>query len=104
MGKKSNYFQDACLLEILCVVKRQEFLIGEIMTQVNDLAASLDAVNAQLAKARDEIVAQVAALQEALQNVALPEAAETALANLAATAQALDDLNPDPAPAEEPVV
>lgn len=104
MSKKRN-FRDACLLEILFNTQKQEILIGEIMTQVNELAMQLEAVNAQLTKAKDEIVAQVAALQEALQNVALPEAAETALAALTATAQALDDLNPDAQPApEEPVV
>lgn len=108
MSKKNN-FRDACLLGIFYTVQRQEFLIEEIMTQVNDLAAKLEQVNAQLAKAQSEIVAQVAALQTALENVALPADAETALAALATTAQALDDLNadsepqPEPAP-EEPVV
>lgn len=72
------------------------------MTQVNDLAAKLEQVNAQLAKAQSEIVAQVAALQTALENVALPADAETALAALATTAQALDDLNPDSEPQPEP--
>lgn len=105
MSKKRN-FRDACLLEILFNTQKQEILIGEIMTQVNDLAAKLDLINAQLAKASGEITAQIAALQTALENVALPADAETALANLALAAQALDDMNPDaePAPVEEPVV
>ncbi|MEQ1743219.1 MAG: hypothetical protein ABL869_12085 [Candidatus Nitrotoga sp.] len=102
MSKKKN-FRDACLLGIFYTVQRQEFLIEEIMTQVNDLAAKLEQVNAQLAKAQSEIVAQVAALQTALENVALPADAETALAALATTAQALDDLNPDSEPQPEPV-
>ena len=101
MSKKRN-FRDACLLEILFNTQKQEILIGEIMTQVNDLAAKLEQVNAQLAKAQSEIVAQVAALQTALENVALPAVAETALAALATTAQALDDLNPDSEPQPEP--
>lgn len=95
MATQSNFFQDACLLEILMVVKRQELLLGELMTQINDMAAEMGAISAQLEKARGEIVAQVATLEASLQNVALPADAEAALANLKATAQALDDLNPD---------
>ncbi len=106
MSKKSYAFQEICLLEMLLEQKRQGILIGEIMTQVNDLASKLEQVNSQLAKASGEIAAQIAALQTALENVALPADAETALANLAVAAQALDDMNPDapvePAQTEEP--
>ena len=100
MNKKRN-FRDSCLLEIRYIVQRQEILIGEIMTQVNDLAVQLELINAQLAKASGEITAQIAALKTALENVALPADAETALANLALAAQALDDMNPDAEPAQE---
>lgn len=79
------------------------------MTKVNDLAAKIEQVNAQLHKAKDEIINEVTVLKDALQNVELPTAAEDALNNLAAIAQALDDLNPDqpdeptdPQPSEEP--
>jgi|GEM_PF-6096746 len=79
------------------------------MTKVNDLAAKIEQVNAQLHKAKDEIINEVTVLKDALQNVELPAAAEDALNNLAAIAQALDDLNPDqaeepaePQPDEEP--
>ena len=79
------------------------------MTQVNELAAKLEQVNVQLGKAKEEIINQVNALQDALANVELPADAEAALNNLMGAAQALDDLNPDapapePVPAEEPVV
>lgn len=65
------------------------------MTQVTELAAKLQAVNAQLSKATTEIKDQVAVLQTALGNAELPAEAQAALDTLAATAQALDDLNPD---------
>ena len=78
------------------------------MTKVNDLAAKIEQVNAQLHKAKDEIINEVAVLKDSLQNVEVPTAAEDALNNLAAIAQALDDLNPDqveeptdPQPVEE---
>ena len=70
------------------------------MTTVNELAAKLEAVNAQLTKASQEIVAQVAALEAALSNTVLTAEAETALENLSNLATLLDDLNPD---AEPPV-
>lgn len=72
------------------------------MTQVNELAAKLEQVNVQLGKAKEEIINQVNALQDALANVELPADAEVALNNLVGAAQALDDLNPD-APALEPI-
>ncbi|MCW5929892.1 MAG: hypothetical protein KIT80_23430 [Chitinophagaceae bacterium] len=83
------------------MLKRLELLIGKIMTTVNELADKLTAVNNQLNKAKEEIVSQVQALQDALQNVELPVAAQEALAALESTAQMLDDLNDD-APVEEP--
>lgn len=63
--------------------------------KVNELAAKLDAVTAQLEKAKTEIVAKVDALVAALDNVELPADASTKLAELQAKAQELDDLNPD---------
>ena len=85
---------------VLKQLKRQELLLGKIMTTVNELAAKLEAVNAQLTKASQEIVAQVAALEAALSNTVLTAEAETALENLSNLATLLDDLNPD---AEPPV-
>jgi uncharacterized phage infection (PIP) family protein YhgE len=63
--------------------------------KVNELAARLDAVTAQLEKAKTEIVAKVDALVAALDNVELPADASAKLAELQAKAQELDDLNPD---------
>ena len=83
------------------MLKRLELLIGKVMTTVNELADKLTAVNNQLNKAKEEIVSQVQALQDALHNVELPVAAQEALAALESTAQALHDMNPD-MPAEEP--
>lgn len=67
--------------------------------KVNELAGKLDAVTAQLEKAKTEIVAKVDALVAALDNVELPAEASAKLAELQAKAQELDDLNPD-APAQ----
>lgn len=88
-----------CLSGVHGELKRQKLLLGRIMTQVSELAGQMSEVNAQLVKSLTEINAQVAALQAALVNVEIPAEAQTALDNLKATAQALDDLNPD-APAE----
>ena len=62
---------------------------------MNELAGALAEVQTQLDKAKAEIVAKVAALEAALNDVTLPADAEAALASLKASAQALDDLNPD---------
>jgi len=111
MSKKlTKHLCLACFAELSCRFRKQELLLGKIMTQVNELAAKLEQVNVQLGKAKEEIINQVNALQDALANVELPADAEVALNNLVGAAQALDDLNPDapapePAPApEEPVV
>jgi len=73
-----------------------------IMTSDATNAAKIDAVNTQLVKATGEIVAQVQALKDALANQDTTPETDAALAKLVATAQALDDLNPD-APAPAPV-
>lgn len=65
------------------------------MTTVTELAAKLDLVNAQLAKASKEIVEQVAKLELALSDATLSVETEQALNNLVSLAQALDDLNQD---------
>ncbi len=97
---KSKHFKELCLLEILCSVKRQEILIGEIMTQVNELAAKLD----EQAVVVSKIISEINLLKDALQNTELPAEAEAALANLSALIKSADDQNPDaPAPIE-PIV
>lgn len=98
---KELHIHESSHVNEMKMLKRLELLIGKIMTTVNELADKLTAVNNQLNKAKEEIVSQVQALQDALQNVELPMAAQEALAALESTAQALDDMNPD-IPAEEP--
>lgn len=63
--------------------------------KLSELQAQLDALNTQLAKAKDEIVAEVANLQTQLSNVDIPADAQASLDKLKGMAQALDDLNPD---------
>jgi hypothetical protein len=80
------------------ILRSIDELKGLIMTTLADLPSQLASVNAQIAKAKDEIIARVAALEAALANVALPIEAEEALAALKGSAQSLDDLNPDAPP------
>ena len=73
--------------------------LGKIMTDQTTLASDLAAIKDQLTKAAGEIVAKVAALEAAVSasGGTTPEV-DAAVADLKAVAQALDDLNPDPAP------
>jgi len=70
----------------------------EIMAKLNELATTLAALDAQLGKAKDEIIAKIAELQAALTDVELPADAQAALDSLTAKVQALDDVVPDAAP------
>jgi hypothetical protein len=74
--------------------------LENIMTQLNELAATLITVDNQLTKAKGEILAKIDALIAALGDVALPAEAEAALTALAAQAQVLDDIVPDAPPTE----
>ncbi len=105
MGKKSDHLFLSCLIEVGCNAKRQEILIGNVMTKVNELAVKLDLINTQMAKSIGEVQVQVAALQDALVNAELPAEAEVALNNLVVAVQAFDDLHQDTVIVEEePVV
>ena len=105
MGKKSDHLFLTCLIEISTQWKRQELLLGKLMTKVNELASKLDLINAQMSKAIGEVQAQVAALQEAIAsaNMELPADAEAALNNLVVAVQAFDDLHADAEPTTETV-
>lgn len=92
---KELHVHESSRVDEMKMLKRLELLIGKVMTTVNELAAQLNQVNEQLNKAKVEIVAQVQALEGALQNVEIPAEAQDALNAIVATAQALDDLNPD---------
>lgn len=72
------------------------------MTKVTELAEKLNMINDQLHKASGEIIGQINTLQDALTDVELPQEATDAMNELASIAQALDDLNPDAPPAEDP--
>lgn len=78
------------------------------MSKLNEVAGQLQVANERLLKAKVEIIDRINALEDALDDVDLPIEAEEALSALMATAQALDDLNPDPEPEPgadpEPVV
>lgn len=74
-----------------------------IMAKLSELASALVAINDRLGKAKAEIVAKIDELQSALvADIVLPTDAQAALDALTASAQALDDIVPDPAPAPEP--
>ena len=63
--------------------------------KLDQLAATMTAIADQLTKAQNEIIAQVAALQESLANVDVPPDAQAAIDSITAIAAALDALNPD---------
>lgn len=70
-------------------------------TKVSELEGKLTTLTTQVTK----IATEVQALKDALANVEIPEAAETALANLTTALKAVDDLNedaPPPPPPPEP--
>lgn len=72
---------------------------GVIMTTQAELAAELSALKAQVDKVRAEVTEKVQSLEDALNaaGTVSPEV-EAALADLKASVQAADDLNPDPQP------
>ena len=84
-----------CPSDIMVQLKRQELLLGKIMTTVNELAGKLEALNTQLARAATEIQDQIAALKAALGDAPLTPEAEAALANIEVIAGWLDAQNPD---------
>mgnify|MGYP001766201502 CR=1 FL=1 len=70
-----------------------------ILMKLSELAMQLSALAAQLDKAAGEIVAKIDDLETALADTEIPEEAATAIEELKAKAQALDDIVPD-APVE----
>ena len=67
----------------------------EIVMKLSELSGELVAVVNQVTKVREEILARIDELEDALLNVDLPIEAEFALEALRAGIQGLDDLNPD---------
>jgi chromosome segregation ATPase len=78
------------------VINQITQLERQIAMNQDELAAALAALTAQTEKAKAEIVAAVAALEEALANAGstTPEV-DAALTALQAAVQGVDDLNPD---------
>lgn len=100
MGKRTNNLILHCLNEVILNSQRQIMSMEKLNMKLSELATTLNAVNAQLVKALEEIKTQVATLNDALVNTEIPSAAEEALVALMATTVALDDLNPDAAPVQ----
>ncbi len=72
----------------------------KIMATMDELQASLDAVNDQLVKASGEIQAEIKTLQDELAAAGQTSpGVDASVARLQAMAQALDDLNADVPPA-----
>lgn len=70
--------------------------------KLHELSAAITEVSAQVAKVKDEVLARIAALETALQDLDLPEDAVVALTALREGVQALDDVTPDLEPVPEP--
>ena len=67
----------------------------EILMKLSELSSAVAEVSAQLTKVRGEILDKIAALEDALIDVDLPEDATAALFTLRANAKTLDDIVPD---------
>ena len=72
--------------------------------KLSELSTAVSEVSAQLTKVRGEILDKIAALEDALIDVELPEDATAALFDLRANAQTLDDIVPDIVPEPGPDV
>lgn len=88
---------DWLLGPVITILTRLERTIA--MNQA-ELAQAIKDAAAQATKAKEEIVAKIAALEDAIANggATTPEV-DAALADLKGVVQTLDDLNPDPTPA-----
>lgn len=88
----------SCYKSQLKAITKNDLLDMEVKmaTKVNELLDKFTQIEAQLEKARVEIVAHVAELAAALEDVELTPEAEAKLVALQAKAQELDDLNADP--------
>jgi len=71
--------------------------IHKLLMNASQLEERINAANARLTKALDEITNEIATLKESLKNVEVPYSAVESLARLDAIAEDLDNLNPDTA-------
>jgi hypothetical protein len=70
----------------------------EIVMKLNELSGVLTGLGTQLGKVQQEILDRIAALEAALTDVEVPEAAVVALGELVTSVQSLDDIVPDAIP------
>lgn len=101
------------LTDILTKLEEIQMTVEELQAALDAAAASITALQAQGEKAKAEIVASVAVLNETVQTLtdelaaaqsgSIPDAVtasltsvQNALSALGATVQSLDDINPDP--------
>jgi len=70
----------------------------ELLMKLSELTTAIAGVSVQLTKAQDEILSRINALENALVDVDLPDAAIDAINTLRAQTQALDDIVPDAIP------
>jgi uncharacterized coiled-coil DUF342 family protein len=89
--------------EVLTELEAIKQQLKEINMTGQEAIAAVQEIGTQLTKAKDEIVSKIAALEAAIANAELsPEDSaklQAAVADAKASAQALDDLNPDNPPA-----
>lgn len=79
---------------------RDETFEQEILMKLEELSATLLTLSNQLAKAKEEILAKIAALEAAVGEAKdLPQEVVDAVAGVLVAAQALDDIVPDAPPA-----
>jgi hypothetical protein len=81
-------------LQVLLIIKS-----NSIMASQAQLAQDLRDLKAQNDKAREEILAKIAALEEALANAPTTPEVDAAFADLKASVQTDDDIVPDAPPA-----
>lgn len=95
----SNEFADMLLhaYQLGVSAEKQTPVQKEILMKVSELAGTLTAIGAQVTKAKEEVIAKIKELEDALANHDddLPVEVTDALNALKAAVQAVDDLHPD---------
>jgi len=66
-----------------------------IMAKLSELSATLNALSGQLDKIKSELSGRIKDLEDALNNVDIPDDAVAALESIKSTVNVLDDIVPD---------
>lgn len=90
------------LIALLLRQQRTNQLITHMAKTAEELAAEIRASNAQVRKATNEVLTRIRNLEDLLNRGADLGAIESAVAELKASTQTLDDVVPDAPPAEPP--